>query len=196
MSAVQTKPSLIHPTAILHPNVTLGEGTVVEPYVVLGNITGEPLTIGANAVIRSGTRIYGGVTIGDGLRTGHNTLIRGQVTIGHDFHIGSYSSVEGNVRIGDQVKVQGRCEIADSDIFDGVRLWVGCYVCDNNWPPDGRKSPPIIHANAKVFARVTVMPGTIIGEGSVVAAESVVSGIVPAGHLYKRDGRVVALREA
>lgn len=194
MSAVRTRASLIHPTAILHPNVAIGEGATVEPYVVLGSIDGTPLTIGADAVIRSGTRIYGGVTVGDGLRTGHNVLIRGDVQVGNDFHIGSYSSVEGAVRIGDGVIIQGRCEVADSVIRDGARLWVACLVCDNNDPPDGEKQPPFIGRDAKVFARVTVMPGAEIGEDSVVAAGAHVKGILPAGHLYTRDNRIKRLR--
>lgn len=194
MSVVRTRGSLIHPTAILHPNVALGEGATVEPYVVLGSIDGTPLQIGQGAVIRSGSRVYGGVTIGDGLRTGHNTLIRGDVKVGDGFHIGSYSSVEGRVRIGDNVIVQGRCEVADSTILDGARIWVGTYVCDNPWPPDGEKRPPRIGRDVKVFAGVIVMPGTDLDEGSVVAAGAVVSGRVPSGHLFLRDGRIVPVR--
>ena len=187
--------SLIHETAILWPNVLLGEGATVEPFVVLGSVDGTPLEIGAGAVIRSGTRIYGGVRIGDGLRTGHNALIRGDVEIGDDFHIGSYSSVEGDVWIGDGVIIQGRCEVADSRLDDGCRIWVGSYICDNPWPPDGVKDPPVIGRAAKVFAGVIVMPGTLIGEGAVVAAGAVVSGTVPEGHLFTRSGNVKKLRE-
>lgn len=187
--------SLIHPTAIIHPNVSLGAGSKVEPNVILGSIDGTPLTIGRDALIRSGTRIYGGVWIGEGLRTGHNALIRGDVLIGDDFHIGSYSSVEGEVVIGNDVIIQGRCEVADSRLQDGCRIWVGTYVCDNNWPPDGEKQPPVIGAGSKVFAGVIVMPGTVLGKGSVVAAGAVVSGEVPDGHLYTRNGNIKPLRE-
>lgn len=187
-------PSLIHPTAIIWPNVTLGEGATVEANVILGSITGEPLEIGRNAIIRSGSRIYGGVRIGDGFQTGHNVLVRGDVDAGDGFHIGSYSSVEGTVRIGDGVIIQGRCEVADSFLNDGCRIWVGSYVCDNEWPPDGRRSPPVIGKHAKVFAGVIVMPGTRLGEGSVVAAGAVVFGTVPDGMLFTRDGGLVNVR--
>lgn len=183
--------SLIHPTAVIWPNVRLGDGATVEPYVVLGNITGEPLTIGAGAVIRSGSRIYGGVTIGDGLKTGHNTLIRGDVWAGNNFHIGSYSSVEGRVRIGHDVKVQGRCEIADSTIHDQARLWVQTIVCDNRRPPDGEKQPPVIGARARLYARVLVMPGVTIGDDAQVAANTLVNQDVPPGCLLTRSGRIV-----
>lgn len=184
----------VHPTAIVYENVQLGDGAVVEANVILGSENGAPLRIGDNALIRSGTRIYGGPAIGNGLRTGHNALIRGNVSIGSNFHIGSYSSVEGTVTIGHDVKVQGRVEIADSIVGDGARIWVGTYVCDNNWPPDGEKDPPVIGRNTKVFAGCIVMPGTRLEEGSVVAAGAVVSGTVPAGHLFLRDGRVKPLK--
>ena len=182
--------SLIHPTAILHAGVQLGEGARVEPYVVLGTLNGPPLEIGAGAIIRSGTRIYGGVKIGDGLRTGHNALIRGQVEIGDDFHIGSYSSVEGTVWIGDRVKIQGRCEIADSFVHDDARLWVQTIVCDNNRPPDGEKEPPTIGPGAHLYARVLVMPGANIGAGAVIAANAMVRGDVPDGYLLTRSGKL------
>jgi len=184
----------IHPSAIVWPNVTLGDGARVEANVILGSVTGEPLTIGAGAVIRSGSRIYGGVRIGNNLRTGHNTLIRGDVQAGDGFHIGSYSSVEGTVWIGDDVILQGRVEVADSFLHDRCRIWVGTYVCDNVWPPDGRKAPPVIGKDSKIFAGVIVMPGTNLGDGSVVAAGAVVSGDIPPGVLYTRDGYHQALR--
>lgn len=185
------KPSLIHPTAILYPNVILGAGATVEPYVVLGSVRGQPLLIGEDAIIRSGTRIYGGVTIGNGLRTGHNALIRGDVVIGDGFHIGSYSSVEGTVWIGDRVKIQGRCEVADSFVHDDARLWVQTIVCDNNRPPDGEKEPPTIGAGAHLYARVLVMPGANIGAGAVVAANAMVKGDIPPGHLLTRSGKLI-----
>jgi acetyltransferase-like isoleucine patch superfamily enzyme len=187
----RVSPSLVHPTAILYPNVKLGDGATVEPYVVLGSVTGVPLEIGANAIIRSGTRIYGGVRIGDGLRTGHNALIRGDVEIGDGFHVGSYSSVEGTVRIGDRVKIQGRCEIADSFIHDEARLWVQTIVCDNNRPPDGEKEPPVIGRGAHLYARVLVMPGATIGAEAVIAANAMVKGDVPDGYLLTRSGRLI-----
>lgn len=196
MSATRPRPTLIHAGATVYANVTLGEGSVVEPHAILGNPDGPPLKIGPDALIRSGTRIYGGVTIGAGLRTGHYALIRGDVTAGDDFHIGSYSSVEGTVSIGDGVTIQGRCEVADSTLEDGCRIWVGTYICDNPWPPFGPKRPPIIGRNAKVFAGGIVMPGTVLEEDAVVAAGALVSGVVPPGMIYLRDGSMVARRDA
>ena len=45
------------------------------------------IEIGENARIRSGTVIYGGVTIGKNLQTGHNVVIREENEIGDDFAI-------------------------------------------------------------------------------------------------------------
>lgn len=181
----------VHPTAIVYQNVTLGEGSTVEPNVILGSIDGTPLVIGPNAVIRSNTRIYGGPQIGAGLRTGHNALIRGEVRIGDDFHIGSYSSVEGKVWIGDRVKVQGRCEIADSFIWHDARLWVQTIVCDNSRPPDGEKQPPVIGEGAHLYARCLVMPGAVIGAGTVCAAGAKIKGNIPPDSLVTGKGEIV-----
>jgi acetyltransferase-like isoleucine patch superfamily enzyme len=187
--------SLIHPSAIIHPNVRLGEKVTVEANVILGSEDCTPLEIGDGALIRSGTRIYGGVRIAGGLRTGHNCLIRGRVEAGVNFRIGSYSSVEGTVHIGHDVTIQGRVEVADSYLHHRCRIWVGTYVCDNVWPPDGAKKPPVIGEDSRIFAGVIVMPGTQLGAGSVAAAGAVLCGEIPPGHLFTRDGRCVPLRE-
>ena len=179
----------VHETAVIHPGCTVHPDAEIGPYCVLGSDDG-PLNIPAGSILRSHTVIYGGVHVGTGLRTGHHALIRGKVHAGRDLHLGSYSSIEGTVRIGDDVKIQGRCEVADSFVHDGARLWVGCYVCDNNDPPDGEKEPPTIGARAKVYARVTIMPGTVIGDDAVVAAEAPCKGVIPAGHLLTRSGKL------
>ena len=72
----------------IFPNVTLGEGAIVHPPVVLGfpprgREPGElPLVIGPGAVIRPFTTIYAGTTIGERFQSGQGASIREENTIG------------------------------------------------------------------------------------------------------------------
>ena len=58
------------------------------------------VTIGRDAVLRSGTVIYCDVLIGDAFQTGHNVLIREKTTIGDRVAIGTAAVIEGTARSG------------------------------------------------------------------------------------------------
>lgn len=96
----------------------------------------------------------GGVlAIGDGVTTNYGTSI----------------SARHEIRIGDRVKIGPYCVIADSEL---------------PLPLDGpeREVPRPVHIGNDVWlgSRVTVLPGTVIGDGAVIAAGSVVAGEIPA----------------
>ena len=69
-------------TAIIHPNVELGDGAIVEDFCIIGApprgaSSGElPTLIGSGAHIRSHTVIYAGNKIGDHFQTGNKANIR------------------------------------------------------------------------------------------------------------------------
>ena len=56
--------SEIASTAIIHPNVTLGEGVVVEDFCIIGlpfkGMKNIQTIIGSGSIIRAGTYIYAG----------------------------------------------------------------------------------------------------------------------------------------
>src|SRR5687768_13225084 len=87
----------IAPTARIYPNVSLGEGSVVGDFVIIGEPprgakSGEIETrIGPGAVIRSHTVIYAGNVVGKGFQTGHGALLRESNTVGDDVSVGSHS---------------------------------------------------------------------------------------------------------
>ena len=83
----------VHPTAVVAPNVRLGEGSVVGEYTVIGRAPrgkkeGElELVIGPGAVIRPFTTIYAGTRIGARLQTGQGASIREDNVIGDDVSV-------------------------------------------------------------------------------------------------------------
>ncbi len=113
------------------------------------------------------------LTIGDHTDLAHETSF----VVGREIRLGSHVQVAGSVSFRD----------AGGHHTDPEMRKAGA-------PPDGADVKPIIvHDNVWIGIGVLVLPGTEIGEGSIVAARSVVSGIVPpytvvAGNPARRIG--------
>ncbi|HYS24795.1 MAG TPA: acyltransferase [Vicinamibacterales bacterium] len=176
----------------IYENVTLGEGTVVEDFSLVGVAPrgaqeGElPTTIGERAVIRSHTVIYAGNVIGRNFQTGNKVNIRESNRIGDNVSIGTLSVVEHHVDIGNNVRIHTQVFIPEFSVLeDGC--WIGPNVVLTNakYPlsPGVKDSlaGPVVRRNAKIGANATLLPGVVIGEGALVGAGAVVVRDVPAG---------------
>jgi acetyltransferase-like isoleucine patch superfamily enzyme len=177
--------SSIAETAVVHPNVSLGDGSRIEDFVIIGappSSVGDVelmVSIGASATIRSHTVVYAGNTIGAGFQAGHGVLIRESNEIGDDVSIGSHTVVEHHVRIGDGVRIHSNAFIPEYSIIeDGA--WVGpCVVFTNALYPrsPGAKSDlrgPHLKPGAKIGANAVLLPGVVIGRDALVGAGAVV----------------------
>ena len=176
----------------IYNNVTLGEGTSVEDFSLVGvpprgARDGElPTTIGERAVIRSHTVIYAGNVIGRNFQTGNKVNIRESNRIGDNVSIGTLSVVEHHVEIGNGVRIHTQVFIPEFSVLeDGC--WIGPNVVFTNakYPlsPGVKDSlaGPVIRRNAKIGANATLLPGVVIGEGALVGAGAVVVRDVPPG---------------
>jgi acetyltransferase-like isoleucine patch superfamily enzyme len=186
---------LIHPTAIIHPNVTLGEGAVVEAFCEIGvppqgKAAGElPTVLGAGAHIRSFTVIYAGNKIGNKFQTGHKANIRELNTIGDNVSIGTLSVVEHHVTLETGVRIHTQAFIPEYSVLK-KDSWVGPNVVFTNAPYP--KSPnskdtlvgPTLEERAIVGANSTLLPGVVIGSDAIVGAGAVVTKDVPAGEVW------------
>jgi len=85
---------------------------------------------------------------------------------------GSMVSAHERVKIGSQVMIGNYCIIADTEIPG---------IGDPSGRPPTTPCPVEIGNGAWLAARVTVLPGSRIGAGAIIAAGSVVSGEIPAG---------------
>ena len=183
-------------TAIVHPNVTLGECVELQDYAIVGvpprgAKIGELNTVlGSGSLIRSHTVIYAGNEIGANFQTGHGVMIRELNQIMDDVSVGTQTVIEHHVRIGKSVRIHSRVFIPEYSILE-EGSWVGPgTVFTNATYPLGKESKttlqgPHLLPGAKVGANVTILPGVVIGEDSLVGAGSVVVSNVP-------DGKVVA----
>ena len=171
-------------TAIVFPNVQLGDNIVIEDYCVIGkNNSGAKevkTIIGDNAIIRAGTIIYAGNIIGNNFNSGNKANIREDNTIGDNVSIGTLSVIEHNIKISDGVRIHSQVFVPEYTILE-ENAWLGPSVVLTNakFPrhPDVKSQlkGPIISKNAKIGANTTVLPSIIVGENSLVGAGSVVT---------------------
>lgn len=161
----------IHPDALFGKNVRVGHYVVIEEECEIG----DDCFIGNFVVLRARTKI------------GKRSVI-------------SHGCVsEGDCVLGDRVLIQPQCHltkglIVEDDVFFGT----GVSTTNTNKIVHGRKCPlilkaPIIKRAARVASGVTILPGVVVGENSLVAAGSVVTHDVPARKVAKGiPARVVA----
>jgi acetyltransferase-like isoleucine patch superfamily enzyme len=173
-----------------YPNVHLGERVQIDEYCVLGHPARgrEPgsssVVIGDDAVIRSHTVVYGGVRIGAHFQSGHWVLVREDTIIGDDCSIGSGTVIEFSVRIDDGVRLHSQCFVPEHSVLE-AGCWLGPRVVITNarFPAAPRTKtslePVLIKKGAKVGANATLLPGIVVGAGSLVGAGSVVTRDVP-----------------
>lgn len=183
---------MISKTAIIHPNVSLGENCIIEDFVIIGMLpkgynAGEIETvIGDNAIIRSHTVIYAGNKIGKNFQTGNKANIRELNEIGDNVSVGTLSVIEHHVKISNNVRIHTQAFIPEYTILeDGC--WIGPNVVITNalYPlsPEAKNNLRGAHikSNAKVGANSTLLPGIVLGENCLIGAGSVVTKDVPTG---------------
>src|SRR2546426_5006025 len=181
MTAGRTTPTpsalTVHPTAVIAPNVRLGEGSIVGEYVVLGRAPrgrreGElELVIGPGAVIRPFTTIYAGTRIGARLETGQGASIREDNVIGDDVSVGTHASLEFGNRVGSRVRIHTGCFLELTHVEDDVFLGPHVVFTDDPHP----RRPAYLDCGrggvgrrrARVCAKSTILPGVERGEDAL-----------------------------
>lgn len=110
--------TLIHPLAVVHTNVEIGEGTIVDKFAVIGadskigkhcliqidTVVGHDVTIGDYTRIDCHCTLVGGVGIGSAVCVHTSSVINHKVTIGDGAMIGAMSFVIRKVKAGTAVQ--------------------------------------------------------------------------------------------
>lgn len=128
--------------------------------------------------------------VGPRARTIGQPVIRndGEIRIGADLVLNSrYSRVElaalesGTIRIGDRVHINyGTSITSSSEVTLGDDVSIGPYsIIGEPFASEMDRSGIEIGPRVWLAARVTVLPGSSIGAGSVITAGSIVSGKIP-----------------
>lgn len=181
---------MIADSAIIHPNVELGENVIIEDYCIIGcpfkGYDGEKTFIGDNAVIRAGTIIYAGNRIGHSFHAGNKANIRELNEIGDNVSIGTLSVIEHHVTIRNCVRIHSQVFVPEYTVLE-EECWLGPNVVLTNarFPKHPNVKNELkgvhLHRNAKIGANATLLPAVVIGVNSLVGAGSVVTKDVPDG---------------
>jgi acetyltransferase-like isoleucine patch superfamily enzyme len=176
---------------LIYENVEIGEGTVLEPGVIVGlpprgRRPGElPARIGPGGHVRAGTIIYAGVTIGARVNTGHGAMIREDNVIGDECSVGTHAVLEPGNRVGDRTRIHSQCFLEHVTLGDGVFLGPGVVFTDDPHPMCPRYLDCVLGATVErdvaIGGNATILPGVRIGAGALVGAGSTVTRDVAPG---------------
>ena len=152
--------------------------------------------IGENALIRSNTIIYSETQIGDNFQSGHRVTIREKAKIGKNVRIGTLSDIQGDCVIGDYVNLHSNVHIGQKSIIENY-VWIFPYTILTNdpTPPSNILLGITVKKFAVIAAATTILPGVIIGEDTLVGANTLVSknvekGTVVVGNPMKEIGNI------
>ena len=188
-------------TIILGP-VKIGDSTYIGSNCVIGHPNVSELNelrnthrfsskaqtrIGIDCVIRSGSTIYSGVSVGDSVFFGHNVMLREEVVVGNNTKVGTNTVIDGRSRIGSKVSIQTGVYICTySTVEDGVFLGPCCVFANDKYmfQSDFKLIGPTVKRGARVGANAILFPGIVVGEGAIVGSQAMVNQDVPPRCVY------------
>lgn len=202
--------AVVMQTCEIGDNVTIEEGVFIDHHCVIKDhvtikknsrigaqcILGEcghienkcasinPLVIGENALVRSGTVIYGGSEVGSFFQTGHHVTIREQVIIGHHVSIGTSSDVQNCCSIGNYARLHSNVFLGQESIIEDFALLFPYVVLTNDpTPPSNDFIGAKVESYAVISAGTILLPGVTVGRDALVGAGAIVTKSVPPGML-------------
>ena len=176
----------IDSNTVIRSGVSIGEGAFIGSNCIIGEYLMDfcldkqyhdhPLTIGSKALIRSGSILYAGSSIGDNFQTGHQITIREKTLIGDNVSIGTLSDIQGNCKIGNYVRFHSNVHIGQFSVVDDF-VWIFPYVVLTNdpTPPSESFVGVHIHPFAIVATGSIIMPGLDLGQDCLIGAGAIVT---------------------
>ena len=161
------KSAKIYPNVYIAGPAVIGPGTEVRPGAF---VRGKAL-VGAGCVVGNSTELKN-VILFDGVQVPHYNYV-GDSILGYKSHMGA-GSITSNVK-SDKTLVTGRG--AGEAVETGLKK-MGAMLGDF----------------VEVGCNSVLNPGTVIGRSSNVYPLSMVRGLIPAEHIFKRPGEVAAKR--
>ncbi|HEX7120463.1 MAG TPA: UDP-3-O-(3-hydroxymyristoyl)glucosamine N-acyltransferase [Longimicrobiales bacterium] len=187
----------VHPTAVVHPEASLGAEVAVGPYAVIerGARVGDRVRIGAHAVVGEACEVaddvvlHAHVTLYPGARIGARSILHSGVRVGVDGF--GYVPVDGALRKVPQI---GGCRIG-ADVEIGANTTIDRGSVGATEIGDGVKIDNLVHIghnvrigeHSIVVAQVGIAGSTTVGRGVTLAGQVGLSG-----HLTVGDGATVA----
>ena len=186
-------------TTVIDPNVEVGAGTVIEPFVQLLGSTRigsgchirsfsviENCTIGDKVLIRQSC-ILAESTVAAGAKIGPFAHLRPGSDIGEEAHIGNFVETK-KVRLGNGSKANHLTYLGDAEIGDATNIGAGVITCNY----DGvQKHLTRIGKGVFVGSDSTLVAPVSVEDGAYIGAASCITKDVPAGALAVGRSRQV-----
>ena len=184
--------AIVHPTAKLANNVTIGERTVIAENVSIGDNThiAAGCVIAAGVAIGNDCRIYPNVTIYSATTLARNVIVHAGAVLGsdgfgyvRDRHTGHYEKFPqiGRLEIEDDVEIGANSTI-DRGALDVTRIRRGTKI-DN-----------LVHIghNVQIGEDVVIAAQTGISGSAVIASNVIIGGQVGiADHVHIEEGAIL-----
>ena len=178
-------------TCIIDPDVEVGTGTVLEPYVQLLGKTRlgagcrirsfsviEDCTLGDNVLVRQSC-VLTESTVEAGAKIGPFAHLRPGSEIGEDAHVGNFVETK-KARLGKGAKANHLAYLGDSTVGEGSNIGAGVITCNY----DGvNKHVTTIGKGVFVGSDSTLVAPVTLADGSYVGAGSCITKDVPEGAL-------------
>ena len=140
-ATIQQRTVSIHPTAVIHPQATLGAGVGVGPFAIIE----EGALLGDGCIVHAHASIGGSVTLGKNCTVGHGAVlggdpqdfafqpqVRSRVTVGDGTKIYEYATIHrGTVDGSETVVGEGCFLMGGSHLAHNVRLGSGVIIANN-----------------------------------------------------------------
>lgn len=176
----------IHPTAVVHPSVQLGEGVVIGPYAVIDRNT----KIGAHTIIGPHVVISYGVTIGEACYFHPHVTVRERCVLGNRIIL-QPGAVIGSCGFGYTQDEQGRhikleqlgIVILEDDVEIGANTTID----------RSRFKATIVRKGSKIDNLCQIAHNVEIGQHNVLAAQVGIAGSSKTGNYVMMGGQVGVL---
>ena len=128
--------NFIHPTAIIYPNVVIGEGNYIGAYCIIGSPAEHKTNWGRTndiVVIGDNNVFTGMVTIDGGMENityiGNNNFFLKKSHVGHDCHIWDDCVISCGVQIGGHTIIEPKVNIGlNAVIHQRQKIETGCMI--------------------------------------------------------------------
>lgn len=181
-------------SAAIAKTATIGEGTIIQPNVFLGN----HVSIGKNCVIHANVTIYDHCIIGDNVTIHSGSVIGadafyyknrpegfdrllsgGRVVIQDNVDIGASCTIDrgvtGDTTIGEGSKLDNQIQIGH-DTLIGKKCLIASHT--------GIAGCVVIEDEVTLWGQVGVISGITVGKGAVVYAQSGIANSLEGGKTY------------
>lgn len=164
---------MIHPSAFIHPQAHV-----------------EGATVDADCKVWQFASVTGGTVLGPGCSVSPFAMLHGP-------RFGARCVISGGVMMGPGFEIGDDCFIGPNVTFAN-----DAWPCadktgwDVEMLRDGRSVAVRLGPGASVGANAVILAGVTVGEGAMIAAGAICGRDVPARHLFKRDGSLVAINPA